>query len=352
MSDTPQSKGGHARAKSLTKTERTSIARRAARARWVMGGEGVLHEAIDEGVLRFGDLEFRCAVLDDESRVISGTQFMKVMGIYRSGALSTRRHEDDGLYVPLYLAQKNLLPFILEDTELVEALTQPIIYRGIEPRSIAEGIPGQVLRRICNVWVRAHVAGVLGPSQEKVAARASKLLDSLADVAIIALIDEATGYQKRRARDDLQKILSAYIAEELLPWQKRFPDSFYEHLYRVRGWEYRPQSNARTSYIGKLTNYLIYEKLPPGVLDGLRRRNPVNPKTKRRKRTHHEHLTDDVGHPHLQNQLNAVTTLLRATPDGNWEFFARLFNHAFPPPQRDLFADIELEDALKLTENA
>jgi hypothetical protein len=316
-------------------------AKAAAMARWEGGGDHVRF-AIDEGHLDFAGMRFGCAVLDDESRVISGTEFMRVMGIYRSGALSTRRSQDDGFYVPLHLAFKNLRPFILEDSELVEAIREPIRYRS-QSGSIAEGIPGQVLRRICSVWVRAHGAGVLGPSQEKIAEKAQVLLDALADVAIVALIDEATGYQKRRAHNELQKILAAYISPELLPWQKRFPLSYYEQIHRVMDWPFNAASTARSSYIGKLTNKLIYEKLPPGVLDELRRRNPTDPATKRRRRKHHQLLTNDVGNPHLRNQIMAVTTLLRATPDGNWRFFEKLFNQAFPPPQGDLFSKLELE---------
>src|SRR5437868_1606074 len=96
-------------------------------ARW--DGE-VVRFAIDEGEVELGNLTFRCAVLDDESRVINGTEFMRAMGIYRSGALSTRRSDDDEVYFPLHLAFKNLRPFILEDQELVEALRVPIRYRS------------------------------------------------------------------------------------------------------------------------------------------------------------------------------------------------------------------------------
>ena len=88
---------------------------------------------------------------------------MRTMGIYRSGALSTRRSEDDAVHFPLYLAFKNLRPFILEDEKLVEAIRNPIRYRSVNG-SIAEGIPGTVLRRILSVWVRADREGVLGPS--------------------------------------------------------------------------------------------------------------------------------------------------------------------------------------------
>jgi hypothetical protein len=235
-----------------------------------------------------------------------------------------------------------LRPFLLEDEELVDSLREPIRYRD-QKGSIGDAIPGQVLRRICSVWVRAHQADVLGPSQEKIARKAQTLLDALADVAIIALIDEATGYQKRRAHNELQKILAAYISPELLPWQRRFPLSYYEQLHRVMGWPFDASSTSRSAYIGKLTNRLIYDKLPPGVLEGLRRRNPTDPVTKRRRHKHHQLLTNDVGNPHLHNQITAVTTLFRATPDGNWRFFETLFNHAYPPPQGDLFATLELE---------
>lgn len=317
-------------------------AKQGAAARW--DGDAVRF-AIDEGEIHLGNLTFRCAVLDDEARVINGTEFMRAMGIYRSGALSTRRSDDDEVYFPLHLAFKNLRPFILEDRELVEALRVPIRYRSVKG-SVAEAIPAQVLRRICNVWVRARNARVLGASQERVAVKAEELLNALADVAIIALIDEGTGYQKRRAHNELQRILQAYIAPELLPWQSRFPVSYYEQIYRVMGWRYDASSTKRTAYIGKLTNKLIYEKLPPGVLPTLRQKNPVDPTTRRRKHKHTQFLTDEVGNVHLEKQIAAVTTLLRATPDGQWKLFETLFNHAFPPPQRDLFEGLDVQKLL------
>ena len=103
---------------------------------------------------------------------------------------------------------KTFVAFVLGDPQLVHALRKPIRYRD-QRGSICEGIPAQVLRLICSVWVRAHTAGVLGPSQTKIAEKAQLLLDALADVAIVSLIDEATGYQKRRAHNELQKFLPA-----------------------------------------------------------------------------------------------------------------------------------------------
>jgi hypothetical protein len=176
-----------------------------------------------------------------------------------------------------------------------------------------------------------------------VAEKAQVLLDGLADTAIDALIDEATGYQKRRAHDALQKILAAYVRPEFRSYKSKFPISFYEQIYRVMGWPFDAASTARTAYVGKLTNSLIYEQLPPGVLEGLRRKNPTDPVTKRRKRKHFQFLTEDIGNQHVDKQITAVTTLLRATPNGQWKFFETLFKQAFPPAQPDLFMADEIE---------
>jgi hypothetical protein len=46
-------------------------------------------------------------------------------------------------------------------------------------------------------------------------------------------------------------------------YKSKFPISFYEQIYRVMGWPFDAASTARTAYVGKLTNSLIYEQSPP-----------------------------------------------------------------------------------------
>jgi hypothetical protein len=191
--------------------------------------------------------------------------------------------------------------------------------------------------------VRAHAAGVLGPAQEKIAQKAQIFLDGLADLAIDALIDEATGYQKRRAHDSLQKLLAAYVLPEFRSYHTKFPISYYEQLYRVLGWKFDASSTARSSYIGKLTNKLIYDRLPPGVHEEIKRKNPTNPVTKRRDKKNFQLLTEDTGEPHLNDLIKSTITLLRATPTGQWKFFEMLFKQAYPPQQGELFIAQEME---------
>ena len=323
----PQSLGGIARSESLSSGDRKRIASQAAMVRW---SESEKLPKVDfPGVLAIGDVSIPCAVLSDGTRVLSENGIANAILGGRSGASKRKKKaaEEAGAPMPIFVAPRRLKPFI--SNELRNGPLKPIRYR--EGNSIVIGYDAKILRVVCEIWLAARAAGALQAQQRDKAQRAELLMRALADIGIISLVDEVTGFQRFRARDDLQRILAAYIAPELLPWAKRFPDSFYENLHRVRGWNYEPGHNGRNAYIGKLTNQLIYEQLPNGVLEELRRKNPRDADTKRRKGTHHQLLTNDVGHPHLDKQILVVTTLLSISD--TWEDFRRYFEKKFPPQQ-------------------
>jgi len=81
-------------------------------------------------------------------------------------------------------------------------------------------------------------AGKLHHQQEHIAEQREILVRGFARVGIIALVDEATGYQEDRARDALAKILEAFIAKELRKWISTFPIDYYKELFRLRGWRF------------------------------------------------------------------------------------------------------------------
>jgi hypothetical protein len=189
-------------------------------------------------------------------------------------------------------------------------------------------VNANLIPEICEIWLKARDAGVLQPSQEAIARKADALMRALVRVAIIALVDEATGYQEVRDRDELHRILAAYINQDMLPWSQRFPTDFYQELFRLKGWPYNPPSLKRPQIVGKITNDLIYAKLPEGVLKDLREKNPVVSGGRRRYK-HHQFLTSDIGNPHLEKQVAAVTTLMRVS--NTWQGFMRLFEKAYPP---------------------
>jgi hypothetical protein len=74
--------------------------------------------------------------------------------------------------------------------------------------------------------------------QHQIAERCELLVRGFARVGIIALIDEATGYEKDKARDAIAEILQQFIAKELQPYVRFFPAEFYENLFRLRGLEF------------------------------------------------------------------------------------------------------------------
>jgi hypothetical protein len=328
--DPKKIEAAHARAASLSPLDRKSIAQKAAQSRWDKTND--IPQAAHSGTLQIGEVSFPCSVLTDGTRILTQSDFMNGMGMYYSGWVANNPVEG-AADIPHFLSFKSIKPFI--DKHLGDLQSVVVRYRT-ERGAMAHGIRAEIIPKICDVWIDADESRKLGSRQKLIALRARLMMRALAHVGIISLVDEATGYQKVRARDELQKILAAYISPELLPWSKRFPDSFYEYIHKLRGWKYAPGSSARTSYIGKLTNALIYEQLPPGVLDDLRSKNPRDPTTKRRRHTHHELLTNDVGHPHLEKQIMTVTTLLSVSDD--WKDFCRLFSKKFPPGPGDIFA--------------
>jgi hypothetical protein len=336
------SKGGYARAAKLSPEERSEIARRGAQAKWARQQEtgltseelAKLPRATHVGELVLGDTTIECAVLEDGRRVLSQRSVGKALG-RRHGGRDWRvaREAGDGSgRLPIFLVAENLKSFISNELRVMGST--PILYRPLHGGKVASGIDATALPKICDVWLKARDAGVLRQKrQQRIAAKAEVLMRGLAHVGIIALVDEATGYQEERDRDALHRILAAYISEELMPWTRRFPDTFYEELFRLQGWQYRPPSVKRPRQVGKLTAELVYQQLPPGVLDELRAKNPmVKPGYRRHK--HQQFLTENIGNVHLEKQLIAVTTLMRAAPD--LKTFKLLFKRAFPGPQRPL----------------
>jgi hypothetical protein len=59
-----------------------------------------------------------------------------------------------------------------------------------------------------------------------------------------------TGYEKVRPAEALALILEKFIAKELRPWVRTFPVEFYRQIYRLSGWEFTEDKNARPGVIG------------------------------------------------------------------------------------------------------
>jgi hypothetical protein len=301
MPDTPQSKGGRARSARLSPEDRSRIAKEAAQARW----DETLPKAIsgDESKpIRIGDIEVPCYVLDDGRRVITTNGMLDTLHMARGGAMVKGMTR-----LELFVSGDRIKPFVSD--ELLERVRNPIRFR-IE-RNIAFGFESDTLIDISEAVIQAENAGTLQKQQTVIAHHCRVITSSLTRIGLIALIDEATGYQVKRDSDELQKILSAYLLPEHRPWMQTIPAEFTSEIYRVYGWKRTPD-NRGPRYAGKLIRQLIYEQLPKPVLPALDEANPSNAKYQRKHR-HHQFLTEQQGLDNFRTLVITVMTLLRVS---------------------------------------
>ena len=306
---------GRARAASLSAAQRKEIARKAAAARW--GGHKPRLKETHSAPLAISGLEIQCGVLEDGTRIFSRRGVGRAFGSRKTGI------EGGAPGIPPFLASKAILPFVSK--ELMARLESPISFVPKHGGRTALGYEASILPEICETILDAKKAGALTARTNHFADVADLLLRGFARVGVIALIDEATGYQYDRARNALAEILEKFIRKELAAWARVFPDTYYEEIYRLRGWKYEG-SRRRTPLIGKLTRDIVYQRLAPGVLDELERINPKVDGYRRAK--HHQWMTDDIGHPKLREHLTKVTVLMQAA--GEWDEFKKMLNRALP----------------------
>ncbi|HEX2554539.1 MAG TPA: P63C domain-containing protein [Microvirga sp.] len=242
------------------------------------------------------------------------------MGMSIGGA---GRRQGDRLYQ--FATQKSLIPHLPND--LISRMENPIRFQAPTGGTPATGYEATILPDLCEAVLAARAAGDLRSDQLHIAKQCEILVRGLARVGIIALIDEATGYQKDRAKDALSRILEAFIAKELQPYIPTFPGDFYQEMFRLRGLDYPTGSVKRPQYFGMLTNDIVYKRLAPGVLEELKR---VTPKTEsgRPKDKLFQRLTSNLGYPKLREHLGSVVTAMKLSND--WHDFMRKLDRLHP----------------------
>lgn len=302
-----QSKGGNARAKSLLAGERKAIAQAAAEARWSKAGKlKPLPQATHEGNLEIGDIEIPCAVLEDGRRVLTQSGVMVALG--RARQAKGRQYYDADVNLPAFLTAKNLKRFIPNDLSVTSSQIEFKTLSGVR----AFGYSADLLPRVCGVFLDAKAAGVLVERmQGHIAERALMLIRGFAAVGIIALIDEATGFQYDRPRRDLEEYLSKFLSESLRRWVRSFPGDYFKHLCRLKGVTLRPDMRL-PQYFGHLTNDLVWRRIAPGLLRALKER-----RSERGSKSNKLHwwTSEDLGRPELLMHLGMVVGLMKIHTD-------------------------------------
>ena len=272
--------------------------------------------ATHAGFLDIAGEKIPCAVLNNRKRVLIQREVVGLLTGNIKGNLDR------------YLRAQNLQKFV----------PPKFVGRGLDESSlkflnitnIAHGFEATDLIDFCNMYLRALLAGELHENQIQLANKAAIIIKSFAKVGIIAAIDEATGYKKQT--EEYQKLLSAFIAEELQPWIKTFDEDYYYQIYRLKGWNWERHLIEKKNYpwaVANITNRVVYEKLPDGVLQELNRKNPRNEKGNRPHKKF-QFLTPNFGYVQLLKHLGHLQGILEKHPDGQWFDALKEIDARFP----------------------
>ncbi|WP_374713087.1 P63C domain-containing protein [Symbiobacterium terraclitae] len=290
--------------------------------------EQVLLKATHVGELQIGDAVIPCAVIENGWRVLTQRGFLAAIG--RND--SRKGRQQDGDKTPAFLTAQNLKPFWDKGLRMP---TSPIPFKDPRGGVVAYGYRAELLPAFCKAVLDARDAGMLHPKQRHIARRCDQLIRAFATVGIIALVDEATGYAKHPR--EYADLVALFVATELQPWVKRFPDDFFRELCRMRGWKYTCGPLGLPRAAAHYINAFVYDRLPPEVLAELRRLAST--------RNHarlHQGFSDNFGVKWLDMHLQQVVALMKAAQD--WAMFRWLFKRVFPKPGDQ--AELWLQDAL------
>jgi len=236
-----------------------------------------------QGYLEFGDIEVSCYVLDNNERVIS-----------RTGATDVLTRKQGGGNLESYISVQALLKYIPEDLpgQMIEFSLEHVTNK------VVRGMRAETFLQVCTAYVNAFRDDALTTDRQKqIGLQAAFILASCAKIGLIALIDEATGFQYDREEDALRFKMKLFMEEEMRKWEKTFPDELWAEFGRITQW--KGNAHQRPKYWGKLVNELVYSYLDRDVFDWLKENVP-KPK---HGQNYHQWLSSQYGLERLMRHI-------------------------------------------------
>ena len=346
-----RAKGGFATAANMTAEERSQRAKAAAHKRWSNNDRAsddmprVLESF--KSKLEIAGAVIPCAIVmgpNGIQRVLSESGITKAVLGDRSGASKKLKKQaaEAGAHLPVFAAPSQLKLFITND--LMDGPFRPIDY--MDGSRLVRGYDASILPAVCKLWLTARAAGALQEQQMDKAFKAEILMMALADTAMASLVDEATGYQAVRPQNALQSYLELVIRRELAVYAKKFPDEFYENIYKLRGWTWPGMSKNRYGVVANYTTNLIYDRLGPGITEELIRKTPMTDKGIRTNPLH-SWLTEDIGDPMLATHMASIISFQRLAIANRygWKRFMHMVDQVMPRRGSTLELPLEFIDS-------
>ena len=207
----------------------------------------------------------------------------------------------------------------------------------------AFGLPVERFMDLCSAYAEALTEHVdpdsdfsLTPRQVRIAKTAISFYRACAKLGIIALVDEATGYQYEREVDALQLKLKLFLSEEMRKWERTFPDELWTEFGRLTKWN--GPVHSRPKYWGKLVMELIYGYLDPDIAKWLKENKP----RPRHGQNYHQWLNEQYGlkklleHIWMVIGMAAASNSMQQLRDRLAERFGRVpvqMTFYLPPPE-------------------
>ncbi len=272
------------------------------------------------GTLEFGGLSLPCYVLEDGRRVFSIRGMLDSLGFEPSS-------NPDGVF-----HAKTIQPYMMSQGDPYNVGN--IVEFQPPAGAPAKGFDVEKFMDICHAYSEAFDGGVLSGRNELAALHANAIIRACSKVGIIALVDEATGYQYARPDDALQFKLKLYLAEEMKEWEKTFPDELWRQFAKLTNFSGEVIKN-RPRYWGKLVMDYIYRCLDEDVAKYIKDNKPQPQKG----RNYHQWFNEDYGYKKLMEHINQVIGFAKACD--TMEEFKKKMEHEYKgkPLQLDFFAN-------------
>lgn len=239
------------------------------------------------GNLQVGESSLPCYVLNDRRRIFSTRGMLESLG-YKSNS------NPDGVF-----NSKALAPFM--ETQGNPYKGDHVVDFFTDTGTNAMGYDVEKFMDICHAYSEAYEAGVLEGRNKDAALKANAIIRACSKIGIVALVDEATGYQYARAENALQFKLKLYLSEEMRAWEKTFPDELWIQFARLTDWTGSPTKN-RPKYWGYLVMDLIYGYLDEEVARYIKQNKPKP----RKGQNYHQWFNEDFGMRKLTEHINRV----------------------------------------------
>jgi hypothetical protein len=346
IDETPQSRGGKARARSLSSDKRREIAIRAAQKRWAnLKDPNNLPRASHRGLLAIGDVEVEVYRLQDGRRFIAKAALAKALNLKSEGGNAFLRT----------VTRKGVRSAISD--ELWNKIENPITFKYLERDSesgqggTADGYEATTLVEVCDALIQARNENLLAASQAFLAVQAEIIIRSAAKIGIIALVDAATGYIEDVKKEEYLQKWKKFVSSEFRQWEDaEFPTQFADMIYKIYGLKRKdPKSFKHPQFFGWFTRKYIYHPLANSrgaILDLLDEANPVVYTGGSRRYKLHQFLSEQVGLSALRQHLWQTIGIGNSSRDKT--DFERAFYRAFPeaipkrdPDQLDFFDDLK-----------